>query len=87
MIDRKSHWERVYGSKAPQAVSWYQQEPALSLRLIANARLSLDAPLVDIGGGASVLVDRLCEQGYGSVAVLDVSERALEVAQERLADR
>jgi 2-polyprenyl-3-methyl-5-hydroxy-6-metoxy-1,4-benzoquinol methylase len=87
MIDRKSHWERVYGSKAPQAVSWYQQEPALSLRLIANAGLSPDAPLIDVGGGASVLVDRLCEQGHDNVAVLDFSETALEVARNRLAEK
>lgn len=87
MIDRKSHWEKVYGSKAPQAVSWYQQEPALSLRLIANAGLSPDAPLIDVGGGASVLVDRLCEQGHDNVAVLDFSETALEVARNRLADK
>lgn len=87
MTDRKEHWERIYSTRAPVEVSWYQQEPALSLQLIRNCGLAKDDPVIDVGGGASILVDRLLEQGYRRLAVLDISSRSLAYAQERLGAR
>ncbi|MBW2466726.1 MAG: class I SAM-dependent methyltransferase [Deltaproteobacteria bacterium] len=86
MTDRKTHWEKIYGDKTPQEVSWYQKEPALSLQLIRNSHLAHDAPIIDVGGGASVLVEYLCNEGYTNVAVLDISAKALAYAQDRLGD-
>jgi SAM-dependent methyltransferase len=86
MTDRKTHWENVYTNKSPLQMSWYQEEPALSLLLIRNTRLALDAAMIDVGGGASTLVDRLCEEAYTNVAVLDVSSSALAHAKARLAE-
>ncbi len=77
MSVRKEHWENVYQNKSPDEVSWYQPSPVLSLQLIRNTGLALDAPIIDIGGGASTLVDELCESGYTHVSVLDVSARHL----------
>ena len=84
MSERKDHWEKVYRDKSPLAVSWYQREPGLSLSLIARAGLPPDAPIIDIGGGASTLVDRLCDAGYTDVSVLDVSAGALAHSKSRL---
>lgn len=67
-------------------VSWYQKKPALSLRFIHNTQVALDAPIIDVGGGASTLVDCLCDEGYTGVTVLDVSSKALAFARERLGD-
>ena len=87
MPDRKTHWENVYGSKTPLEVSWYQEDSALSLRLIRNAGLDHDAPIIDVGGGASTLVDHLCIDGFKDISVLDVSARALAHAKLRLAEK
>jgi SAM-dependent methyltransferase len=84
MFDRKAHWEGVYQDKSPLEVSWYQQVPSLSLELIQHAGIAADAPVIDVGGGASVLVDALLTAGYRRVAVLDLSAKALAAARERL---
>lgn len=84
-MNRKAHWDEVYSNKSPLEVSWYQKEPALSLRLIENTEISTDAAIIDIGGGASILVDRLNERGYQHLAVLDISGNALAYAKKRLA--
>ena len=83
MNDRQ-HWEQVYQSKAADAVSWYQAHPTTSLAFIADSALALDAPIIDVGGGASTLVDHLLELGYSNVTVLDISAPALLQAQARL---
>ena len=87
MMDRKEHWEQIYSARSPVEVSWYQKEPALSLQLIQNCGLAIDDPIIDVGGGASVLVDRLLEKGYRRLAVLDISSASLAYAQQRLGDR
>jgi len=84
MIDAKSHWEAVYRDRSPLEVSWYQQEPTLSLELIRRSGVAHDAPIIDVGGGASVLVDRLLAAGYTKLSVLDISARALACARQRL---
>ena len=84
MTDRASHWENLYTKKAENEVSWFQESPAISLRLIRDANASPDSRIVDIGGGASRLVDALLEQGYRALTVLDISAAALETAKKRL---
>jgi 2-polyprenyl-3-methyl-5-hydroxy-6-metoxy-1,4-benzoquinol methylase len=82
--DRKAHWEQIYATKSPAEVSWYQAEPTLSLELIHNAGVPRSARIIDVGGGASVLVDFLCREGFTQVAVLDISGAAIRYAQTRL---
>ena len=84
MSDRKQHWEKIYSEKSPLEVSWYQKEPALSLKLIDHCQPAKTQAIIDVGGGASVLVDKLLEQGYEHLAVLDISAAALDVAKQRL---
>jgi len=83
-FDRRHHWERVYRTKSPLEVSWYQKQPVLSLKLINDANLPLDAAIIDVGGGASTLVDCLLKKGYSRLAVLDISTKALAYSKERL---
>ncbi|RMG31276.1 MAG: class I SAM-dependent methyltransferase [Gammaproteobacteria bacterium] len=85
--DRKQHWERIYAEKAPEEVSWYQEVPEVSLDLIARYLPRRDAPLIDVGAGASTLVDHLLERGYSHLTVLDIASRALAEAQARLGAR
>ena len=87
MIDRKSHWDNIYRNKMSKEVSWYQQEPTLSLQLISKTQLAHDAPIIDVGGGDSLLVDYLCGEAYTNVAVLDISAKALAFARDRLGDK
>ena len=87
MSERKAHWEDVYLNKSPLLVSWYQQVPTLSLLLITSAALPLDAPIIDVGGGASTLVDGLCDEGYTNISVLDVSANALAHTRSRLGEK
>ena len=86
MFDRKSHWQKIYQDKSAQDVSWYQQTPAQSLSLIRNTQIDHDAPIIDVGGGASLLVDHLHKAGFGRLAVLDISANALASARQRLGD-
>jgi 2-polyprenyl-3-methyl-5-hydroxy-6-metoxy-1,4-benzoquinol methylase len=79
------HWDAVYGRQSDDAVSWFQAEPATSLRLVRRAAVP-PASVVDAGAGASKLVDRLLEVGYSDVTVVDVSETALRQVQGRLPD-
>ncbi len=78
------HWESVYGAKAPQDLSWYRPHLDRSLKFIDQARLSPDAAIIDVGGGASTLVDDLLARGYRNVTVLDLSEAAITYARTRL---
>jgi SAM-dependent methyltransferase len=82
--DRQSHWQNVYLSKGEQEVSWTQPDPEPSLGLIARYAPSPEASIVDVGGGASRLVDALAGRGYRQLTVLDLSEAALAAARERL---
>lgn len=86
-FDRKSHWENVYTENTPAEVSWYQIEPAVSLELIVSTGISHAGKIIDVGGGASVLVDKLLDQGFQDLTVLDVSSKALDYAKERLGNR
>jgi SAM-dependent methyltransferase len=87
MRTRKEHWETVYRRRGPEGVSWHQENPARSLALIESTAVGLDAPIVDVGGGSSRLVDGLVDRGFTSVTVLDLSATALAYARERLGSR
>jgi len=83
----KSHWDQVYGTKAPDAVSWYAPHLDESLDYIRRTRVAADASIIDVGGGEATLVDDLLDAGYRNVAVLDISEKALGVCRARLAEK
>jgi SAM-dependent methyltransferase len=83
----REHWERVHRHIAPAELSWHQREPTISLDLIRRVATDVDAPIIDVGGGASTLVDGLLDAGYRNVTVLDLSDAALGVARERLGAR
>lgn len=80
----KDHWERVYSTKATDAVSWFQEHAEHSLRLIQRTGVPLSAAIIDVGGGASTLVDDLLASGYSNLTVLDLSAAALAAAKRRL---
>jgi SAM-dependent methyltransferase len=83
-MDRRAHWERVYSEKQPDQVSWFQAEARLSLDLITRFAPSPAPRIIDVGGGASRLVDGLLARGYADVRVLDLSAAALAAAHARL---
>jgi 2-polyprenyl-3-methyl-5-hydroxy-6-metoxy-1,4-benzoquinol methylase len=83
----KNHWETVYRQKAVEETSWHQPSPKMSLWMIGRTAVSVETPIIDIGGGASLLADHLLGLGYRDVTVLDISRAALEQAQSRLGDR
>ncbi|HTO94012.1 MAG TPA: class I SAM-dependent methyltransferase [Bacteroidota bacterium] len=87
MSDAQKHWEQIYTTKQPSSVSWYQPHLERSLELIDRAGIGPDDRLIDVGGGASTLVDDLLDRGFRHVAVLDLSQRALEVSKGRLGER
>jgi SAM-dependent methyltransferase len=82
--DRQAHWQNVYQTKGERDVSWFQENPDISLDLIRATGAGTAAPIIDIGGGASRLADALLDGGYRSVTVLDLSDKALERSRARL---
>lgn len=80
------HWDHIFRTRHEDERSWTQSTPAMSLRFIAALELPLDAPIVDVGGGASRLVDELVRAGHRNVTVLDVAEGALREAAARVGD-
>lgn len=87
MTDQNAHWDRVYAEKRAEELSWRQDEPTLSLKLIARTGVGPDAPIVDVGGGASTLVDHLLERGFRDLSVLDIAASGLDQAKSRLGDK
>jgi 2-polyprenyl-3-methyl-5-hydroxy-6-metoxy-1,4-benzoquinol methylase len=83
-MNTTSHWTQVYQAKSPNEVSWYQERPELSLAFIDRAHIARDAALIDVGAGASTLVDHLIASGYVDITLLDLSEAALNTARARL---
>ena len=83
MGERQAHWEQVYETRGERDVSWFQETPVQSLDLIRRAGVPRGGSIIDVGGGASRLVDELLKEGF-DVAVLDLSAAALEVARSRL---
>lgn len=83
-MEQKDHWEQVYASKPRERLGWYQPHLQTSLEWIEELKLARDAPIIDVGGGASTLVDDLLDLGYQTVSVLDISENALAAVKSRL---
>lgn len=81
---RIDYWNSMYMSRGASGVSWYQQTPAISIALINVLGADREKAIIDIGGGASTLVDELARQGFKDLTVLDVSATALSDARERL---
>lgn len=78
------HWEAVYRTKVPDKVSWYRPHLEVSLDLLVKAGLGTDSRVIDVGAGASSLVDDLVARGVRSVIALDVSDSALRIARDRM---
>ena len=85
--DRQAHWQNVHTTKDEKAVSWFQDRPDTSLEFIAATGAQPDSAIVDIGGGASRLVDALLDSGYSNLTVLDLSEAALAASRNRIGPR
>ncbi|MDH3709542.1 MAG: class I SAM-dependent methyltransferase [Cyclobacteriaceae bacterium] len=83
-IDRKEHWENIYKKKDLREASWYQATPATSMNFFKQFNIPLTAKIIDVGGGDSLLVDHLLALGYQDLTVLDISETAIAIAQQRL---
>lgn len=83
-MESKAHWEKVYQTKAPDAVSWYAPHLDTSLKLIEQASPDKQAAIIDVGGGESTLVDDLLSRGYKNLSVLDISQTAIDVAKRRI---
>ena len=86
-LGRQAHWENVYTTKDEKAVSWYQKRPDVSVDLIRATGVDASASIIDIGGGASRLVDALIDEGFKAVTILDLSEIALATSKARLGAR
>lgn len=86
-MNEEEHWNRIYGGKAPDEVSWYRPHLERSLAFIQEAALDQDAAIIDVGGGASTLVDDLLDRGFRNVTVLDISPAAIDRAKTRLGRR
>lgn len=80
----KSHWENVYTQRRVDEVSWFQEHAEQSLMLMQHAGLSRESSIIDVGGGASRLVDDLIAGGHTQVTVLDLSATAMRHARDRL---
>lgn len=80
----KTHWEHIYETKSPTQVSWYQEHAKFSLQCIQNTGIRKTDHIIDVGGGASTLVDDLIRNGFQNITILDVSGTALQVARQRL---
>ena len=83
----KSRWEKIYTSRRPNEVSWYQTHLEKSRELIRATGVSHDAAIIDVGGGASTLVDDLLADGFKHITVMDISPTAIQSAQARLGTR
>lgn len=86
-MSQKDHWEQVYSTKTTEKLGWYEPHLQTSLSWIKGLSLAVDAPIIDVGGGASTLVDDLLDAGYRSITVLDISEKALSSVKARLSKK
>jgi SAM-dependent methyltransferase len=86
-MNARAHWEQVYSSNPTEKLGWYEPHLRTSLAWIQDLALPRDTPILDVGGGASTLVDDLLDAGYRSITVIDLSEKALARAKERLGRR
>jgi len=83
-MDARTHWEKVYKTKAPDAVSWYRPHLETSLALIERTGAGTSSAIIDVGAGESTLADDLLSRGYENITVLDISETAIDVCKNRM---
>jgi 2-polyprenyl-3-methyl-5-hydroxy-6-metoxy-1,4-benzoquinol methylase len=83
-MDPKTHWEKVYKTKAPEQVSWYSPHLETSLALMDRSAGATSGSIIDVGGGESTLVDDLLARGYQNITILDISQTAIDVTKKRL---
>ncbi|NTU57433.1 MAG: class I SAM-dependent methyltransferase [Chlorobiaceae bacterium] len=83
-MQSREHWEKVYETRPTDSVSWFQEHPLLSLKLIRRTGVAFAAAIIDVGAGASTLVDDLLAGGYSNLTVLDLSSAAIEASMKRL---
>jgi len=86
-MSRREHWEQVYSGKPPDRLGWYKPRLQTSLDWITELSLDANAPIIDVGGGASTLVDDLLERGYSALTVLDLAAPALDLIKARLGEK
>ena len=86
-MNKKEHWEQVFNTKGANEVSWYQPTPLQSLDFVKQLAISLDAAIIDVGGGDSLFVDHLLHLGYKNITVLDISATAISRAKMRLGEK
>ncbi|AMV35530.1 Trans-aconitate 2-methyltransferase [Pirellula sp. SH-Sr6A] len=86
-MEKAQHWENVYQTKKPTQVSWYEAEPNVSMNLILQSAGTTRGRIIDIGGGQSLLVDRLLDAGFQHVTVLDISPTAISATKSRLGEQ
>lgn len=86
-MNKQKHWEHIYETKMTTDVSWFQTHLQKSLALIDQTNLSEESRIIDIGGGASTLVDDLLGKGFKNLTVLDISANALEKTKQRLGNK
>jgi len=81
------YWDQIYSNKSPHPLSWPQEFPTASIQILKSLNLTVDSPIIDIGGGDSRFVDLLLEAGFKNLTVLDISEEALKRAKLRLQEK
>lgn len=84
---RQKHWDKIYQAKDHNQISWFEEKPQTSLDFVTFFGLPKTSQIIDIGGGDTFFVDYLLEMGYLNITVLDVSEKAIERAKNRLGDQ
>ncbi len=87
MNERKGHWENIYKTRDHKTVGWYQEIPKISLELLSKINARDEQSIIDVGCGASLLVDNLISQGYKNISLLDLSDKALASIKSRLGDK
>ena len=86
-MDPKQHWQNVYTNKPADQVSWFEHSPDVSLDYIAKTRINKHQAIIDVGAGASRLVDGLIELGYNDITCMDISQQALNISRQRLGNK
>src|SRR5262245_26874246 len=87
MTTPAEHWEHIYATRSTDEVSWFETVPATSLRLVSAAATSERGAVIDVGAGASSLVDHLVDDGWRDITLLDISRHALDEVRTRLGAR
>lgn len=87
MIDKSSYWNQVYQTKGEANVSWFQTNPEPSSELIRRYTPDQSAAIIDIGGGASRLIDHLLADGFHNLTVMDISSEAIAIAGSRIGNK